>query len=107
MSFVFKFVFHLNSHLGNGRPASIAALGGRGTSQSMIDVSSMGRGNHVHSMIDGHAPSMMGTHMSHMEPMTSSFHMARTDMYNGNYPHLQVGEASINSTSGCRFAARR
>lgn len=84
-------VFRGHSHLGNGRPASIAALGGRGVSQSMIDMSGVGRGNHVHSMIDGHAPSMMGTHMSHMEPVPSSFHVSRTDMYNGNYPHLQVG----------------
>lgn len=44
----------------------------------------------MHSVIDGQAPSMMGTHLSHMEPILPSFHVARTDVYNGNYPHLQV-----------------
>jgi len=69
----------------------MAALGGRGVSQSMIDMSGVGRSNHtMHSMIDGHAPSMLASHMSHMEPIPSSFHVSRTDMYNGSYPHLQV-----------------
>lgn len=49
----------------------------------------------MHSVIDGQAPSMMGTHMSHMEPIPPSFHVARTDVYNGNYPHLQVGFIDI------------
>lgn len=44
----------------------------------------------MHSVIDGQAPSMMGTHMSHMEPIPPSFHVARTDVYDGNHPHLQV-----------------
>ncbi|KAK7603742.1 hypothetical protein V9T40_003741 [Parthenolecanium corni] len=79
-----------SSHLINGRPASIAALGARGISQSMIDMSGVDRGNHMHSVIDGQAPSMMGTHLSHMEPILPSFHVARTDVYNGNYPHLQI-----------------
>ncbi|XP_065214423.1 ATP-binding cassette sub-family G member 8 isoform X2 [Planococcus citri] len=80
-----------SSHLGNGRPASIAALSSRGgVSQSMIDMSGLARGNHVHSMIDGHAPSMMGTHLSHMETIPASFHVSRNDVYNGLYPHLQI-----------------
>lgn len=79
-----------HSHLGNGRPASIAALGARGVSQSMIDMSGVGRGNHMHSVIDGMAPSMMGTHLSHIESVPASFHVSRTDVYHGNHPHLQV-----------------
>ena len=41
------YIMLMNSHLGNGRPTSMAALGGRGVSQSMIDMSGVGRGNHM------------------------------------------------------------
>lgn len=82
-----------SSHLGNGRPASIAALGGRGNCHSMLDVSSgigIGRGIGNHSVLDGPASSILNPHMSHLESIPISFPVARQEAYTGQYPHLQI-----------------